>query len=270
MYCGPLMTAVKSVCLHLKVLSDLISFNPLSLPPSLRPGEWVVFCGPYSYSPESCRALTLIDIFRSLQQTLQNCNQIYKGRAFFHGVGVGGGVKVQLYYFSYSSELCCGSGIRCLFDPWILNLGSRSRIPSPYFWELSDILLGKKFYNSLKIGPNLFLQHFKNRIINNFVIFVATKKSMTTYFFHPPVFGPGIRDPGWVKSGSVMNIPDQQHWFRSQILSPLTGVKASYAVGLKSKLRHGVALALCLQYSKHSLNWSAKIDITLWPPDSKT
>jgi len=68
--------------------------------------------------------------------------------------------------------------------------------------------LGKKFYNSLKIGPNFFLQHFKNKIIFNFVKFVATKKDMATNFFSPlsfvAVFGLGIRDPGsgipgWVK-----------------------------------------------------------------------
>jgi hypothetical protein len=50
----------------------------------------------------------------------------------------------------------------------------------------------------LKIGPNFFLQHFKNKIIYNFVKFVATKKGMTTNFFSPlsfvPVFGSGIRD----------------------------------------------------------------------------
>ncbi len=88
---------------------------------------------------------------------------------------------------------CCGSGsgIRYLFDPW--NPGSGigffrlpdigSRIPNPYFWELSDNFLGKKFYNSLKIGPNFFLQHFKTKIICNFVKFVATLKVMTTNFF---------------------------------------------------------------------------------------
>ncbi len=38
-----------------------------------------------------------------------------------------------------------------------------SRIPNPYFWELSDNFLGKKFYNSLKIGPNFYFQHFKNK-----------------------------------------------------------------------------------------------------------
>ncbi len=62
-----------------------------------------------------------------------------------------------------------GSGIRCLFEPWI-------RIPKPYFLELSDKFLGKKFYNSPKTGPNFFLQHFKYKIILNFVKFVATKK----------------------------------------------------------------------------------------------
>ncbi len=34
--------------------------------------------------------------------------------------------------------------------------------------------LVKKFYNSLKIGPNFFLQQFKTEIICNFVKFVAT------------------------------------------------------------------------------------------------
>jgi hypothetical protein len=36
----------------------------------------------------------------------------------------------------------------------IPDLGSR--IPTPYFLELSDKFLGKKFYNSLKTGPNFF------------------------------------------------------------------------------------------------------------------
>jgi hypothetical protein len=65
------------------------------------------------------------------------------------------------------SYQCCGSGsgIRCPFDPWI---------PNPYFWELSDNFLGKKFYNSLKICPSFFLQHFKTIIIFKFVKFVAT------------------------------------------------------------------------------------------------
>jgi hypothetical protein len=51
-----------------------------------------------------------------------------------------------------------------------------SRIPTPYILELSDKFLGKKFYNSLKTGPNFFLQLLKNKIIFNFVKFVATKK----------------------------------------------------------------------------------------------
>jgi hypothetical protein len=77
--------------------------------------------------------------------------------------------------------------------------------------------LGEKFYNSLKIGPNFFLQHFKTKILYNFVKFVATLKGMTSNFFLPlsfvAVFGSGIRDlrseirdprsgirdPGWVK-----------------------------------------------------------------------
>ena len=62
-----------------------------------------------------------------------------------------------------------GSGIR---DPEKTYSGSR--ILNPYFRELSDNFLGETFYNSLKIGPNFFLQHFKTKIIYNIVKFVAT------------------------------------------------------------------------------------------------
>jgi hypothetical protein len=48
------------------------------------------------------------------------------------------------------------------------------------------------------MGLNVFLQHFKNKIIFNFVKFVATKKDMTKNYFSPlsfiAVFGYGIRD----------------------------------------------------------------------------
>ncbi len=74
------------------------------------------------------------------------------------------------------------------------------RIPDPkaIFLELSDNFLGKKFYNSLKIGPNFFLQHFNTKIIVNFVKFVATWKGMTKNFFHPSLLLL-FWDPGWEK-----------------------------------------------------------------------
>jgi hypothetical protein len=90
-----------------------------------------------------------------------------------------------------------GSGIRNRFFP---DPGSRIPDPGskPIFWELSDNFLGYKFYNSLKICPNSFLQHFKTKIICNFVKFVAALKVMTTNFFSTlsfvAVFGSGIRD----------------------------------------------------------------------------
>ncbi len=78
-----------------------------------------------------------------------------------------------------------------------------SRIPTPYFLEHSDKFLGKKLCNSLKAGPDFFLQHLKNKIIFNFVKFVATKKGLTTnFFFHPSLLllfsdpGSESRDPG--------------------------------------------------------------------------
>ena len=104
-------------------------------------------------------------------------------------------------------QQCYGSGSGALLTPGpgsgrgffrVPNLGSR--IPTPYFLELSDKFLGKNFYNSFKTGPNFFVQHLKNKIIFNFVKFVATKKGMTTNFFSPlsffAVFGSWIRDPG--------------------------------------------------------------------------
>jgi len=66
--------------------------------------------------------------------------------------------------------------IRDIFFP---NPGSR--IPNPYFRELNDNFLSKKFYNSLEIGPNFFFK--LKKISFNFVIFVARKKGRTTIFF---------------------------------------------------------------------------------------
>jgi hypothetical protein len=79
---------------------------------------------------------------------------------------------------------------------------SESRISDPKPIFLSNFL-GKKLNNSLKIGPNFFLQQFKNTIIINFVKLVATKIGMTTNFFSRlsfvAVFGSGMgknQDPG--------------------------------------------------------------------------
>jgi hypothetical protein len=95
----------------------------------------------------------------------------------------------------------------------ISDPGPGSQIPNPYFCKLSDKFLGKKFYNSFKIDPNFFLKHFKNKIIYNFVRFVATKKGLKKKSFSPfslvAVFGSGMdknQDPG-----SGINIPDPQH-----------------------------------------------------------
>jgi hypothetical protein len=72
--------------------------------------------------------------------------------------------------------------------------------------------LGKKFYNSLKTGPNFFLQHLKNKVIFIFVKFLATKKGLTTNFFSPlslllfldPGSGTGKnQDPGSGINGSA-------------------------------------------------------------------
>ncbi len=113
-----------------------------------------------------------------------------------------------------------GSGIRNRFfsGSQIPDLGSR--IPTPYFLELSDKFLGKKFYNSLKTGPLFFFSIKKKKF--NFVKFVATKKGLTTNFFHPSLLllfldpGSEIQDPGIGMGknqdpGSGIKIPDPQH-----------------------------------------------------------
>jgi hypothetical protein len=75
--------------------------------------------------------------------------------------------------------------------------GCRIPDPKPIFGELSD---NKKFHNSLKINPNFFFHHFKNKIIFNFVKFVVTKKlPYDNNFFSPlsfvALFGSRIQDP---------------------------------------------------------------------------
>ncbi len=89
--------------------------------------------------------------------------------------------------------------IRDLVPFWPLDPGSgkKTQTRNPYFLELSDNFLVKKFYNSLKIGPNFFLRHFKNKIIYNVVKFMATIKVWQLIFLPLPfvaVFGSGIRD----------------------------------------------------------------------------
>ncbi len=124
-----------------------------------------------------------------------------------------------------------GSEIRCLFDPWIRDpewvfSGSRisdlgSRIPNPYFWELSDNFLGKKFYNSLKNWPKFFFFYISkvkcSSILWNLWL---QKKGMTTNFFSTlsfiAVFGSGIRDPGSGIRDQRSGIRDQRSGIRDQ------------------------------------------------------
>jgi hypothetical protein len=80
-----------------------------------------------------------------------------------------------------SQRQCCGSGsgIGCLFDPWIRDgrnsasgSGIRDKQPGSYFLELR----------------------------NHIFAFLGVK---ILKFFE---------DPGWKKVGSGINIPDPQHW----------------------------------------------------------
>jgi hypothetical protein len=113
-------------------------------------------------------------------------------------------------------KLCSLLRIRDPMPFWTLGPGSSirnrsfpdpgSRIPNPYFWEVSDTFLGKKFYNSFNTGPNFVSLAFQNKIIFSFVKFVATKKDMTTNFFHPSLLLLFL-DPG----SGMGKIPYPQH-----------------------------------------------------------
>ncbi len=101
-----------------------------------------------------------------------------------------------------SFKQCCGSGsgIRGLFDPWISDPGSQTH----YFWEPSDNFFGKKFYNSLKTGPNFVFNISKQSYDNNFF----TPFFRCCFWIRDPRSGMGKnQDPG-----SGINIPDPQHW----------------------------------------------------------
>jgi hypothetical protein len=71
-------------------------------------------------------------------------------------------IKLLSITCGITKQQCCGSGsgIQCLFDPWIRlfripDLGSQTYI----FFRAFDNFWSKKFYNCLKIAPSFFLQH---------------------------------------------------------------------------------------------------------------
>jgi hypothetical protein len=123
-----------------------------------------------------------------------------------------------MYSFRLTSSVAdpdLGYGIRSLFYPWTrirdpgseIGFFSGSRISDPgYQTHLFESLV-TNFWLKNSIFIYLFenwpKQHFKNKIIYNFVKFVAIKKGKTTNCFSPvsfvAVFGSWIRDLGWVK-----------------------------------------------------------------------
>jgi hypothetical protein len=91
-------------------------------------------------------------------------------------------------------------------DPEYVLSGYRISDPKPIFFR-------KKFYIFFENWPKFFSSAFQNKIIFNFVKFVATKKGMTKNFFSPlsffAIFGSGMgknQDPG----SGIIN-PDPQH-----------------------------------------------------------
>ncbi len=108
------------------------------------------------------------------------------------------------------------------------------RIPNPYFWELSDNFLGKKFYNSLKIDIKFFLP------------------SLLLLFLDPGSGIQGIRDPrsgiqdpgsGMGKNqdpGSGINIPDPPHCAKAK---KAASVGASLSAYLLKEARPWVLLS---------------------------
>ncbi len=73
-----------------------------------------------------------------------------------------------------------GFGIRNSFFR-IQDPGSQTHI----FKSFGDNFFCIKFYNSLKIGTNFYLHHFKNKIVQFCEIFGSEKKYNNLFFFHP-------------------------------------------------------------------------------------
>ena len=87
----------------------------------------------------------------------------------------------------------------------------------PHIFENLLTILVKKFYNSLKIGPNSFLQHFKIKINLNFVKFVATKRYDNKFFYSSLLLLFLDRGSGMGKNqdpGSGINILYPQSWYK--------------------------------------------------------
>ncbi len=79
---------------------------------------------------------------------------------------------------------------------WPLDPGSR--IPKPYFWELNDNFLHKKFCNSLKMGwPKFFSLAIQTQNNFQFCEICGYKTKYDNYFFVTPLFWCcfWIRDP---------------------------------------------------------------------------
>jgi hypothetical protein len=93
-------------------------------------------------------------------------------------------LRILLSSSKNSKKQCCGSGIRCIFDPWIWDPGwVESQHPDPG----SGMNNPDHIFQSLEI---IFLVFFRVTILK---------------FFDA--------DPGWKKVGSGINIPDPQHWY---------------------------------------------------------
>jgi hypothetical protein len=124
-----------------------------------------------------------------------------------------------------------GSGIRNRFFP-----DSGSRIPHPYFFELSDKFLGKKFYNSIiENSPKFFF--FKNKIILNFVKFEAAKNVTVQQFFFHSYFLLLFLDPGakYEAERKIRSAPrETKKWVRCFDCSARKG-SATGPISLQSK-----------------------------------
>ncbi len=96
-----------------------------------------------------------------------------------------------------SYRQCCGSGIRCLFNPWIRDLLFRIPDPKPIFlrawWQLFWV---KSSTILLKICANSFLQHLK-KFFFPILWNLWLQKRYDNYFFFSPLFCCcfWIRDP---------------------------------------------------------------------------
>ncbi len=146
-------------------------------------------------------------------------------------------VDQNLSYNFINTRQCCGSGsgVRCFFEPWILD-----EHPGSYFWEpriettfwVKNTLI--LWYGS---GIRNLLSFYVLTLFNTdssaapqiplcLRMLGSNPKLLRLWYWQPlgqissTIFWTRIRDPGWRNSdpGSRINILDPHHWYQDLVV----------------------------------------------------